>query len=95
MQYYQIIQQSPQVGYQFYSDASTVLRIDGNREESAVSTMVFLNFFGKKGFFFKIKKSDFLMENKVIFFFVYSEYESKCGIIYTGISLYGCIFGCK
>ncbi|ONK79567.1 uncharacterized protein A4U43_C01F7690 [Asparagus officinalis] len=38
-QYYQIIHQNPHVGYQFYNDSSTMLRIDGDNEKLAVSTM--------------------------------------------------------
>uniref|UniRef100_A0A5B6ZLU3 G3BP-like protein n=1 Tax=Davidia involucrata TaxID=16924 RepID=A0A5B6ZLU3_DAVIN len=34
-QYYQILQQQPDFVHQFYSDASTVLRIDGNTRETA------------------------------------------------------------
>ncbi|KAF8392133.1 hypothetical protein HHK36_022475 [Tetracentron sinense] len=38
-QYYQVLQQQPDFVYQFYTDASTMLRIDGNTSESA-SAMV-------------------------------------------------------
>lgn len=34
-QYYQVLQQQPGDVYQFYSDASTMLRIDGNNREAA------------------------------------------------------------
>lgn len=34
-QYYQVLQQQPEFVHQFYSDASTMLRIDGNTRETA------------------------------------------------------------
>lgn len=34
-QYYQVLQQQPDFVHQFYSDASTVLRVDGNTRETA------------------------------------------------------------
>ncbi|KAJ4968516.1 hypothetical protein NE237_015217 [Protea cynaroides] len=38
-QYYQILQQSPDFVHQFYTDASSVLRVDGNNSELATSVL--------------------------------------------------------
>ncbi|CAK7327319.1 unnamed protein product [Dovyalis caffra] len=38
-QYYQVLQQQPDFVYQFYSDASTMLRIDGSLRESAATML--------------------------------------------------------
>ncbi|XP_031251310.1 nuclear transport factor 2-like isoform X1 [Pistacia vera] len=38
-QYYQVLQQQPDYVHQFYSDASTMLRIDGNSRETATDMM--------------------------------------------------------
>jgi hypothetical protein len=38
--YYQVLQQQPDFVHQFYSDASTVLRIDGNTRETAATMLV-------------------------------------------------------
>ncbi|XP_031397721.1 nuclear transport factor 2-like isoform X2 [Punica granatum] len=38
-QYYQILQQQPEIVHQFYSDASTVLRIDGHTRETATAML--------------------------------------------------------
>ncbi|KAJ9154102.1 hypothetical protein P3X46_027475 [Hevea brasiliensis] len=38
-QYYQLLQQQPEFVYQFYSDASTMLRIDGTIRENATSML--------------------------------------------------------
>ncbi|GAA0165808.1 RNA metabolism protein [Lithospermum erythrorhizon] len=38
-QYYQVLQQQPEYAYQFYSDASTMLRIDGNSRETATAML--------------------------------------------------------
>ncbi|KAB1219346.1 putative G3BP-like protein [Morella rubra] len=38
-QYYQVLQQQPDFVHQFYSDASTMLRIDGNTRETATSML--------------------------------------------------------
>ena len=38
--YYQVLQQQPDFVHQFYSDASTMLRIDGNTGETAASMLV-------------------------------------------------------
>ncbi|XP_027165240.1 putative G3BP-like protein [Coffea eugenioides] len=38
-QYYQVLQQQPEFVHQFYSDASTVLRIDGNTRDTATSML--------------------------------------------------------
>ncbi|KAH7521997.1 hypothetical protein FEM48_Zijuj07G0091100 [Ziziphus jujuba var. spinosa] len=38
-QYYQVLQQQPDFVYQFYSDASTMLRIDGNTRETATAML--------------------------------------------------------
>nr|ACA35266.1 nuclear transport family protein [Cucumis sativus] len=38
-QYYQVLQQQPDYVYQFYSDASTMIRIDGNFRESATAML--------------------------------------------------------
>ncbi|GAA0175010.1 hypothetical protein LIER_41835 [Lithospermum erythrorhizon] len=46
-QYYHILQQQPEYVYQFYSYASTILRIDGNRRETTIAMMsldMYLNF---------------------------------------------------
>lgn len=40
-QYYQVLQQQPDFVHQFYSDASTMLRIDGNTRETATSMLVY------------------------------------------------------
>lgn len=40
-QYYQMLQNQPDFVYQFYSDASTMLRVDGNTRESATAMLVF------------------------------------------------------
>nr|CAN83111.1 hypothetical protein VITISV_026573 [Vitis vinifera] len=39
-QYYQVLQQQPDFVHQFYSDASTVLRVDGNTRETASAMLV-------------------------------------------------------
>lgn len=39
-QYYQILQKQPNLVYQFYNDASTVMRVDGDRTETATTMMV-------------------------------------------------------
>lgn len=39
-QYYQVLQQQPEFVHQFYSDASTMLRIDGSIRESAAAMLV-------------------------------------------------------
>lgn len=39
-QYYQVLQQQPDFVHQFYSDASTMLRIDGNTRETATGMLV-------------------------------------------------------
>lgn len=41
-QYYQVLQQQPDFVHQFYSDASTVLRVDGNTRETASAMLVIL-----------------------------------------------------
>ncbi|XP_024027127.1 putative G3BP-like protein, partial [Morus notabilis] len=38
-QYYQVLQQQPEFVHQFYSDASTMLRIDGNTRETATAML--------------------------------------------------------
>ncbi|GMP83690.1 hypothetical protein CsSME_00037515 [Camellia sinensis var. sinensis] len=38
-QYYQILQQQPNFVHQFYSQAGTMLRIDGNSREKAMSML--------------------------------------------------------
>ncbi|KAL3506233.1 hypothetical protein ACH5RR_031615 [Cinchona calisaya] len=38
-QYYQVLQQQPEFVHQFYSEASTVLRIDGNTRETATTML--------------------------------------------------------
>ncbi|XP_042513184.1 nuclear transport factor 2-like isoform X2 [Macadamia integrifolia] len=38
-QYYQLLKQSPNVAYQFYTDASSILRVDGNTSELATSML--------------------------------------------------------
>ncbi|KAI5348186.1 hypothetical protein L3X38_001073 [Prunus dulcis] len=38
-QYYQVLQQQPDLVHQFYSDASTMLRIDGNTRETATAML--------------------------------------------------------
>lgn len=40
-QYYQMLQTQPDFVHQFYSDASTMLRIDGNMRETATAMLVF------------------------------------------------------
>lgn len=40
-QYYQMLQTQPDYVHQFYSDASTMLRIDGNTRETASAMLVF------------------------------------------------------
>ncbi|RDX68843.1 nxt3, partial [Mucuna pruriens] len=39
-QYYQVLQSQPEFVHQFYSDASTMLRVDGNAGETAVAMLV-------------------------------------------------------
>ena len=41
-QYYQVLQQQPDFVHQFYTDASTVLRVDGNTRETASAMLVIL-----------------------------------------------------
>lgn len=41
-QYYQVLQQQPDFVHQFYTDASTVLRVDGNTRETATAMLVML-----------------------------------------------------
>ncbi|OMP03218.1 hypothetical protein COLO4_10570 [Corchorus olitorius] len=38
-QYYQVLQQQPDLVHQFYSDASTMIRVDGDSSESASATL--------------------------------------------------------
>ncbi|TKY51826.1 putative G3BP protein [Spatholobus suberectus] len=38
-QYYHVLETKPELVYQFYSDASTILRIDGNARESATAML--------------------------------------------------------
>ncbi|KAL5159709.1 hypothetical protein HKD37_15G043984 [Glycine soja] len=38
-QYYQVLQSQPEFMHQFYSDASTMLRIDGNARETAAAML--------------------------------------------------------
>lgn len=38
-QYYQVLQQQPNLVHQFYSDASTMVRIDGNNRETAAAML--------------------------------------------------------
>ncbi|GMP77609.1 hypothetical protein CsSME_00033828 [Camellia sinensis var. sinensis] len=38
-QYYQVLQQQPEFVHQFYSEASTMLRIDGNSRETATAML--------------------------------------------------------
>ncbi|KAL7180896.1 hypothetical protein ACSBR1_039871 [Camellia fascicularis] len=38
-QYYQVLQQQPDFVHQFYSEASTMLRIDGNSRETATTML--------------------------------------------------------
>ncbi|XAR48916.1 hypothetical protein NMG60_11031903 [Bertholletia excelsa] len=38
-QYYQVLQQQPDFVHQFYSDVSTMLRVDGNRRETATAML--------------------------------------------------------
>lgn len=44
-QYYQVLQQQPDFVHQFYSDASTMLRIDGDTRETATAMLVCCFFF--------------------------------------------------
>lgn len=46
-QYYQILQQRPDFAHQFYSDASAMIRVDGDSAESVSGMMVFFYFFFK------------------------------------------------
>lgn len=39
-QYYQVLQQQPEFVYQFYSEASTMIRIDANARETASGMLV-------------------------------------------------------
>ena len=39
-QYFQVLQQQPELVHQFYSDESTVLRVDGNTRETATAMLV-------------------------------------------------------
>lgn len=39
-QYYQVLQQQPDLVHQFYSDASSMIRVDGDSTESASSMLV-------------------------------------------------------
>ena len=39
-QYYQVLQHQPEFVHQFYSDASTMLRIDGHTRETATAMLV-------------------------------------------------------
>ena len=41
-QYYNVLRQQPDYVHQFYSDASTMIRVDGDSKESASAMMVFL-----------------------------------------------------
>ncbi|XP_022722290.1 putative G3BP-like protein isoform X2 [Durio zibethinus] len=38
-QYYQVLQQQPRLVHQFYSDASTMVRVDGNNRETATAML--------------------------------------------------------
>ncbi len=40
-QYYQVLQQQPDFVYQFYSEASTMIRIDGNTRDTATAMLVY------------------------------------------------------
>lgn len=39
-QYYQFLQQQPDLAHQFYTDASTMVRVDGNDSETATTMQV-------------------------------------------------------
>lgn len=39
-QYYQVLQQQPDLVHQFYSDGSTMIRVDGDSTESANEMLV-------------------------------------------------------
>lgn len=39
-QYYQVLQQQPDLVHQFYSDSSTMIRVDGNNRETATAMLV-------------------------------------------------------
>ena len=39
-QYYQVLQQQPDLVHQFYSDASNMIRVDGDSSESASAMLV-------------------------------------------------------
>ena len=39
-QYYQVLQHQPELVHQFYSEASTMLRIDGTMREAATAMLV-------------------------------------------------------
>ena len=41
-QYYEVLQTQPDFAHQFYTDASTMLRVDGDSSESASATLVML-----------------------------------------------------
>lgn len=62
-QYYQVLQQQPEFVHQFYSDASTMLRIDANTREAAsgLLVMLFLNYC-----FYLLFATEYLESNREI-----------------------------
>ena len=43
-QYYQVLQNQPDFVHQFYSEASTMIRIDGNNRDTASAMLVYFSF---------------------------------------------------
>lgn len=60
-QYYQVLQQQPDYVHQFYSESSTMLRIDGNTRDTASGMLVF---FCISLFKFFLKFTPFLIKTK-------------------------------
>lgn len=59
-QYYHVLETNPELVYQFYSDASTMVRIDGNARDTATAMLV-------RYFYFKC----FLLFHIPVFFALY------------------------
>lgn len=73
-QYYQVLQQQPDFVHQFYSDASTMLRIDGNFRETATAMLVF--------FFFSFWIRVFVRECFEVFVFCVKKDRDFCECYY-------------